>query len=76
LLFSEVISETACYDISTGLLTKSGTENITGGTGRFAGATGQTRFQGTQWLLYIDAAGNAFAAQNGTATGTIILRQK
>lgn len=73
LLFSEVISETACYDISTGVLFKSGTDNITGGTGRFAGATGQTQFQGTQWLLYIDADGNAFAAQNGTSTGTIIL---
>lgn len=74
MLFSEVVSETACYDLTTGLLTKSGTNKITGGTGRFAGATGQTKFQGTQWLLYVDGDGNAFAAQEGSGTGTIILR--
>lgn len=74
MLFGEIVSETACYDISTGLLFKSGTDKITGGTGRFAGATGQTQFQGTQWLLYIDPEGNAFAAQSGTITGTIVLR--
>ena len=76
LLFTEILSETACFDTITGVLFKSGTGNITGGTGRFAGATGQTQFQGTQWLLYIDADGNAFAAQNGSATGTIILRDQ
>ena len=40
MLFSEVVAETACYDLTTGVLTKSGTDKITGGTGRFAGATG------------------------------------
>ncbi len=73
LLFSELISETVCYDPSTRMHFKSGTDNITGGTGRFAGATGQLQFQGTQWLLYVDADGNGFAAQKGTVTGTIIL---
>ena len=74
LVFSEIVSEDVCYDTSTGVLFKSGTDRITGGTGRFAGATGQSQFQGTQWTLYLDADGNAFAAQEATATGTIILR--
>ena len=74
LLFTEISSETVCYDPSTGTQFKSGTERITGGTGRFAGATGQTQFEGTQWPLYVDADGNGFAAQTGTLTGTIILR--
>jgi len=73
MVFDEVVSETACYDATTGILYKSGTDRITGGTGRFAGATGESRFEGTQWLLYTDADGNAFAAQNGTSTGTITL---
>lgn len=73
MLFTKVVAETACYDTTTGVLYKSGTDEITGGTGHFAGATGQSQFEGTQWLLYIDGGGNAFAAQAGTATGTIIL---
>ena len=73
MLFSEVVSETACYDLTTGVLYKSGTDRITGGTGRFVGATGESHFEGTQWLLYIDGEGNAFAAQDGTSTGTIVL---
>jgi hypothetical protein len=76
MLFTRVVSETACYDTTTGVLYKSGTDEITGGTGRFAGATGQSRFEGTQWLLYIDGGGNAFAAQTGTATGTIVIPER
>ncbi len=76
LVFSEIVSETVCYDAKTGMQFKSGTAKITGGTGRFAGATGQTQFEGTQWPLYVDAAGNGFAAQTGTSTGTIILPQE
>ena len=76
MIFTQITEETACYDVSTGLLVKSGTDKITGGTGRFAGATGETKFQGSQWLLYIDAEGNAFAAQNGTVNGTITLRRE
>jgi hypothetical protein len=74
MLFSELSSETVCYDPSTGTQFKSGTDRITGGTGRFAGATGQLQFEGTQWPLYVDADGNGFAAQTGTVTGTITLR--
>jgi hypothetical protein len=75
-LFNEIVSETVCYDPSTGMQFKSGTSNVTGGTGRFAGATGQLEFEGTQWLLYVDGDGNGFGAQNGTMTGTIIVPQK
>jgi len=73
LLFTEVISETVCYDPSTQLQFKTGSHNITGGTGQFAGTTGNLQFQGTQWVLYFDADGNVFAAQSGKITGTIIL---
>ncbi len=73
LVFSEITSETVCYDPATRMQFKSGTARITGGTGRFVGATGNTQFEGTQWPLYVDADGNGFAAQTGTSTGTIIL---
>jgi hypothetical protein len=76
LLFGQLSSETVCYDPSTGTQFKSGTDTITGGTGRFAGATGQTEFRGTQWPLYVDADGNGFAAQEGTVTGTIVVRDE
>ncbi|MEW6269637.1 MAG: hypothetical protein AB1689_10115 [Thermodesulfobacteriota bacterium] len=51
-----------------------GASRVTGGTGRFAGATGETSFEGTQWPLYVDANGDGFAAQTGTVRGTIDLR--
>jgi len=35
-----------------------------------------TPMDGTQWLLYIDADGNAFAAQSGTGTGTVVRRHQ
>jgi hypothetical protein len=73
LLFSEITSETVCYDPSTRTHFKSGTTRFTGGTGRFAGATGETEFEATQWVLYVDEDGNGFAAQSVTSTGTIIL---
>jgi hypothetical protein len=73
MLFSEVTSETVCYDPATRTQFKSGTQNITGGTGRFAGATGELRFEGTQWPLYVDPDGDGFAAQEGRVTGTIVL---
>jgi hypothetical protein len=73
MIFSEIVAETACYDLATGILHKSGASRITGGTGRFAGATGTGRFQGSQGLLYIDGDDNAFAAQSGAGTRTIVL---
>jgi hypothetical protein len=74
LLFSEITSESVCYDPSTRMHFKSGTTKFTGGTGRFAGATGETEFEGTQWVLYFDAQGNGFAAQVVTSTGTLVLK--
>lgn len=74
LLFGEIVSETVCYDPSTGTQFKTGTSRVTGGTGRFEGATGQTEFEGVQRPLYVDANGNGFAAQTGTIRGTITLR--
>jgi hypothetical protein len=73
MLFSELVSETVCYDPNLRMHFKSGTGKYTGGTGRFAGATGEYRFEGTQWVLYLDAEANGFAAQEGRITGTIVL---
>ena len=73
LLFSEITSETVCYDPSTRMHFKSGTTKFTGGTGRYEGATGETAFEGKQWVLYVDGAGNGFAAQVVTSTGTLVL---
>ena len=75
LLFSELTSETVCYDPTTRTQFKTGTEKITGGTGRFVGATGDGEFTGTQWVLYVDPDGNGFAAQVGTVMETIVLRR-
>jgi len=75
MVFSELTEETVCYDPSTRMQFKSGSAKITGGTGRFAGATGQSQFQGTQWPLYVDSDGNGFAAQEEISTGTITLRE-
>jgi hypothetical protein len=75
LVFSELTSETVCYDPTTGMQFKSGTAKITGGTGRFAGATGESEFNGTQRPLYVDSDGNGFAAQEEVSTGTITVRR-
>src|SRR4029434_6154003 len=73
LLVTELTSETVCYDPSTGTQFKTRTDNVTRGTGRFVGATGQLQFEGTQWPQYIDPNGDGFAAQIGTLTGTILV---
>jgi hypothetical protein len=57
LLFSEITSETVCYDPGTRMHFKSGTTRFTGGTGRYEGASGEASFEGTQWVLYNDAEG-------------------
>ena len=49
------------------------TNKITGGTGRFAGATGTSEGQGTATLLFQDAAGNLFGAGSGQYSTTLIL---
>ena len=71
LTFTEV-TETLCFDPATLIQFFSGTETITGGTGRFAGATGSDTFSGTAKTLFEDAAGNFFGEFSGTLEGTLI----
>jgi hypothetical protein len=40
-------SGTSCFDLSTGLVDLSGTQTITGGSGRFEGASGTLTVAGT-----------------------------
>ncbi len=72
LLITEVASETLCFDPSTEIQFFSGTDNITGGTGRFAEATGSITVSGTAKTLFEDAAGNFFGEFSGTFEGTLI----
>ena len=72
LIFTELSSATLCFDPITTIQFFSGTENITGGTGRFAEATGSDTFSGTGKTLFEDAAGNFFGEFSGTLEGTII----
>ena len=60
------------FSVPTTIQFFSGTEIITGGTGKFAGATGSITFTGTATALSEDAAGNLFGPQSGEFTGTII----
>ena len=73
LLFTKTSSATLCFDPLTTIQFFSGAENITGGTGRFAGAAGSTTYSGTATTLFDDGAGNFFAELSGTIEGTIIL---
>jgi hypothetical protein len=68
LTFSEILSQTICFDPSTGIQFFSRTENIP--TGRFAGATGSPTFNRTAKILFQDAAGNFFGELSGTSEGT------
>ena len=73
LIFTEITAATLCYDPTTLIQFFSATENITGGTGRFAGATGFTTSSGTARTLFEDAAGNFFGEQSGVyESGEII----
>jgi hypothetical protein len=71
LLFSEETSGTLCFDPDASIEFFSTTTKITGGTGRFEGATGTGEVSGTAKTLFEDAAGNFFGAQSGTFTATI-----
>ena len=71
LIFSEETSLTLCFDPLTQIQFFSGTTNITGGTGRFEGATGTVEFEATAKTLFEDAVGNFFGEQSGTFEGTI-----
>jgi hypothetical protein len=72
LIFSEQTSGTICFDPATLIQFFSSTFAITGGTGRFEGATGTSESSGTAKTLFEDAAGNFFGEESGTTTGTII----
>jgi hypothetical protein len=62
---------TECFDPITGILFVSGTLTITGGTGKYEGATGSGTFEGTGTALFEDAAGNFFGQFSQTISGTI-----
>ena len=73
LLFTESSSGILCFDPSTTVQFFSGADDITGGTGRFAGAAGSITYSGTATTLFVDGAGNFFAELSGAIEGTIIL---
>lgn len=73
LLFAELSSGSLCFALATTDQSFKVTATITGGTGRFADATGSIEVEGTAKVLGGDAAGHFFGAQSGKATGTIIL---
>ena len=74
LLFIRPTSQTTCFDPSTGVgFFRDAIGQVTGGTGRFANATGTLVGEGMSQLLITDPAGNFFAEQHGTIEGTIIL---
>ena len=72
LIFGEYTSVAACLDSVTLIQFYRGTFSITGGTGRFEGATGTGEFSGTARVLFDDGEGNFFGKQNGTYTATIV----
>jgi hypothetical protein len=72
LLFNE-FSATVCFDPITTIQFYSWVDTITGGTGRFVGATGSLSGSGTAKNLFDDGAGNFLGALSSTGEGTIIL---
>jgi hypothetical protein len=72
LLFLELSSATLCFDPITSIQFYSWVDNITGGTGRFVGATGSNTGSGTTTVLFGDAEGNFFAEFSSSLEGTII----
>lgn len=71
LIIGEFTSATLCFDPITLVQFVSGTEIVTGGTGRFANVTGSLEFEGTAVTLFEDGVGNFFGQQSGVITGTI-----
>jgi hypothetical protein len=74
LLFLTNKSGTVCVDLSSGPpfnSTFSGTDIITGGTGRNAGATGTRTGKGHGQILTLDAAGHGLSWLDASFTGTI-----
>lgn len=75
LVWGEISSETSCLDSTTGIFHFSGETVVTGGTGKFAGATGSGQFSGENRHLFVypsDITGRYFGEENGTFEGTIV----
>ena len=72
LIFLEYTSGTSCVDPTTDTSSFSGEGIITGGTGRFEGATGSFEANSTGTTLVSDPAGHEFGSQTGEITGTVI----
>jgi hypothetical protein len=75
-LFIQPTSRVLCFDLATGTLSAQTIATITGGTGKFAGATGSLdyRFTGRVLLPDFDPASNqVFASFTGTVEGTLTL---
>jgi hypothetical protein len=73
LLFKTLVA-TVCIDLSSGPpenITASGTETITGGTGKNAGATGTSTATTHGQVLTSDAAGHGIGWFEGSSSGTI-----
>jgi hypothetical protein len=73
LVYGQYTAETQCFDPFTMTLFYTYTNKITGGTGRFVGATGTSEGQGTSSILFQDVAGNVFGASSGQYSTTLIL---
>jgi hypothetical protein len=76
MFFTESVSGASCVDPTAGTFTSHVRVNITGGTGRFAEATGSLDLKATGTFLVIDPAFRLFAAFAGEGSGTIILPHK
>lgn len=75
-LFVELTSRIFCVDLVTGAFSGHTIAVITGGAGKFAGATGSLdyRFTGSTLLADFDPASNqVFGPYNGTVEGILIL---
>ncbi len=75
-LFTQTTSRILCFDFDTGVASAHAIATITGGTGKFAGATGSLdyRFTGVTLLADFDPASNQlFGSFTGTVEGTLIL---
>jgi len=75
-LFIELTSRIFCFDPVTGVASAHGIATITGGTGKFAGATGSVdyRFTGLTLLADFDPASNQlFGPFTGTVEGMLTL---
>jgi hypothetical protein len=72
LLFLTLSSATACFDPITSIEFYSWEDTITGGTGKFVGATGSSTGNGKTSALFGDTEGNFFAEFSSTIEGTLI----